>query len=217
MKTMNSYEIIKRNINFNKPGRIGLDTFTYSNKYYDIILEESECDINFKPKKADVIWRNYPNVLPPNTTSEDEFNCIWRNLDVGGIGSCVSHPYTIDDIDSVKIPDSMAPGRFENLKKKLPLAKFNGKYIMFGIAPLIFDRMIFLLGFAEALVALALEKKKMRILADKLADFCIGLLHNAKETFGDDIHGVYLEDDLGTQESLLVSVPIFEGILKPGY
>ena len=214
---MNSYEVIKRNIKFQKPDRIGLDTYTYSKEFYDIILEESESDINFMPKKAKVIWRNYPFVLPPNTTSEDEFNCIWQNSDVGGIGTCVGHPYTVDDIDSIKIPDPLATGRFENLKLKLPSAKFNNKYIMFGIAPPIFDRIIFLFGFNEALSALAMEKNKMRILADKLADFCIGLLYNAKNSFGNDIHGVFLEDDLGTQQSSLISVQMFENILKPGY
>ena len=113
---MNSYEVVKRNIKFKNPDRIGLDTATFSNEFYDVVHEDTQIDINFEPKKQKVIWRNYPNVLPCNTTSEDEWGVIWQSTAIGGIGTVIESPLSIDDIKTFKTPDPFAPGRFENLK-----------------------------------------------------------------------------------------------------
>ena len=49
---MDSCEVIKRNIKFQNPPRIGLDTLTYSEKYFDVVHIDTDPDINYKQVKV---------------------------------------------------------------------------------------------------------------------------------------------------------------------
>jgi uroporphyrinogen decarboxylase len=89
--------------------------------------------------------------------------------------------------------------------------------MMFDCAAPIFERMHFLLGFEKLMIALVTEPKKIALLADMLSDFVAGLIHNVKETCGDKVHGLYLQDDLGTQESQLMSTTVFNNIFRSRY
>jgi len=216
-ENLNSYEIIKKNINFKSPERIGLDTLTYSKQFYDVIHIDTQIDPDFKPRKAKVVWKNYPNVLPPNTVSEDEWGSIWKSNNIGGVGTVIESPLEIDDIASFKTPDPFKEGRFNPLIDAIPSAKFENKYLIFDYAAPLFERMHFLLGFESLMMSLITDSKKILYLADKLADFMVGLIENAYKSTGGNIHGIYLQDDLGTQQGLLMSLPIFKEIFKPGY
>jgi len=216
-KNPGSYEIIKKNISFKSPGRIGLDTKTFSNEFYDVIHVDTQADPAFKPKKASAVWRNYPNVLPPNTVSEDEWGSIWKSNDIGGVGTVVQSPLQIDDIDSFKTPDPFAEGRFGPLMEMLPIAEFDSKYLILDYAAPLFERMHFLLGFENLMMSLLAETKKIKLLAEKLTDFMCGLIENAYKSTGNKLDGIYLQDDLGTQQGLLMSLSVFKDIFKPGY
>jgi len=212
-----SYEVIKKNINFKRPEQIGLDTKTFSKEFYDVIHVDTQADPAFKPKKASVVWRNYPNVLPPNTVSEDEWGAIWKSNDIGGVGTVVESPFKIDDIATFETPNPFAEGRFGPLIEMVPVAGFENKYLILDYAAPLFERMHFLLGFENLMMLLVTEGKKIKLLADKLTNFMAGLIENAYKSTKGKVDGIYLQDDLGTQQGLLMSPSIFKEIFKPGY
>lgn len=214
---MTGYEIIKGNINFTKPERIGLR--------FDRIggAEKSDvCRIFVLPPKD----KRKPGVysvskkVRPVAGEYDEWGCLWESDDATGsdMGQVANVPIEDwDDFDSFEFPDPKAEGRFDGLEEALDEAKRKGLYVQLNSPQCIFERMHFLRGFEDTLMDCIAEPENIERLAEKLADYQIGIIEEAYRLGKGRIHCYDTTDDWGTQQNLMMSPDIFREIFKPQY
>lgn len=80
-----------------------------------------------------------------------------------------------------------------------------------------FDFARFIRGTEEFFVDLALEPKKAEILLDKVNNLAISFFEKAMVKVKDLVDGVYLGDDFGTQNGLVISPEMWRKYIKPRY
>lgn len=90
-----------------------------------------------------------------------------------------------------------------------------GKIISTTLYTGFFERLISLIGFEDALIALIDEEQQESVhaLFARLADFYIDLVRHMKEHFG--VEWVELHDDWGTQITTMFSVDTYDEMIKP--
>ncbi len=77
--------------------------------------------------------------------------------------------------------------------------------------------MHFLRGFEDTLVDCMLEPEKISLLAEKLADYQIGIIEEAYRLGKGRVHCYDTTDDWGTQTNLMIPPQIWRDIFKPQY
>lgn len=164
-------------------------------------------------------WK-YDKPMPRDLMSQgrerqDEFGCIWKSPVSTGIGEVVGHPLTSwDDLETFSLPDPRAPGRLERftLYRKL----FAGDSFVLGhLENGPWERSHFLRGFSNMLMDTAAEPDKAARLADRLCDeWFIPLIDGYADA---GAHGVFMTDDWGMQQGLLIRPETWRAIYKPRY
>ncbi|GKX29869.1 hypothetical protein SH1V18_23490 [Vallitalea longa] len=212
---MKSYEIMKRNIEFKCPERIGLrfnslgvsDVYRIYTQIPRSLREDRDIKINMNKKP-----RPFKNFM-------DEWGCGWdkdANTGSGDMGMVVDNP--LKDwsmLDDLPIPDPYAEGRFDGLEEALESA--GDKYIQLNSPQCLFERMHFLRGFENLLMDIYTEPDKVKKLADKVIDYQIGIVKEAYRLSEGRINCFDTTDDWGTQNSLLISPDLWREIFKPRY
>ncbi len=82
---------------------------------------------------------------------------------------------------------------------------------------LLFERMWALHGFENTLADLYLERERIEMLADRIVEFDLGIIHNIARLFPGQIHGLWFTDDWGTQQALMISPRLWQEFFKPRY
>lgn len=213
---MTGYEIIKANVNFTAPERIGIrfDRIAGAGDVYRIFVLPAK-DKRDPNKKYSVKKK-----VRPTNGSYDEWGCRWESSDESGsdMGQVTNVPIEdIEDYDDYVMPDPKAEGRFDGLDEALDEAEAKGLYVQLNSPQCIFERMHFLLGFEEALVDCMIEQETIAKMAKDLADFQIGIIEEAYRLGKGRIHCYDTTDDWGTQENLMISPEIWREIFKPQY
>ncbi|MFD3158080.1 uroporphyrinogen decarboxylase family protein [Haloimpatiens sp. FM7330] len=220
--TMSGYEMIKRNVKFEDPERIGLrftslgvgDVFRiYTQKPRAI---RQSCEEPCMTKKTRTI---------PGTV--DEWGCKWESneevKDGGTKNSDLGQPTTFPIVDwekdyaDYKVPDPYAEGRFDGLEEALSRPEAQGKWIQLNSPYCIFERLHFLRGFENTLMDLYIYKDQIEDLIDKLTDYQIGIVRQAAELGKGRIHCFDTTDDWGTQTGLMISPDMWRELFKPRY
>lgn len=212
---MTGYEIMKGNINFTGPERIGLrfDRIAGKGDVYRIFVLPP---VDKRPEGTHSVRKK---VRPQNKTF-DEWGCYWESDDE--TGSDMGQPTNIcleeiEDLETYEFPDPKAPGRFDGLEEALQEAGEKQLYVQLNSPHCIFERMHFLRGFQNALMDCAAEPEAVEEMAIKLADYQIGIIEEAYRLGKGRIHCYDTTDDWGTQNSLMVSPSTFREIFKPQY
>lgn len=204
---MTGYEIIKRNVKFESPSRIGL-RFTY--------LGEGD------------VYRIYPQkpVYLRNGSEKIDMSVKWKiddGIDEWGVEWHKGHSdgFPIKDLESdlkyYKIPDPAAEGRFEGLDEVLDREEAQGKWIQLNSPYCLFERLHEIRGFENTLMDLYTEKEIMSALLDQLIDYQIGMVHEAVKYGKGRIHCFDTTDDWGTQQNLLIGPEVWRELFKPRY
>lgn len=213
---MNSREIIKKNVRFEGPDRIGL-RFDRTAGVGDVkrifVLPPSDHRDSEKTYTCEKKVRARNNEY-------DEWGCLWASEDETGsdMGQVVNVP--IDDWDKFETfewPDPWAEGRFDGIEKALADADERNLYVQLNSPQCIFERMHFLRGFEDTLVDCMIEPEMIEQLAAKLADYQIGIIEHAYKASNGRIDCYDTTDDWGTQTSLMMDPEIFREIFKPHY
>lgn len=213
---MTGYEIMKGNVKFTGPDRIGLrfDRIAGIGDVYRIFV--------LPPKSMWPEGARYDvsKKVRPKAGEYDEWGCLWESDDATGsdMGQVTNIPIEEwEDMESYVFPDPKAKGRFEGLEEALDKAEEQGLYVQLNSPQCIFERMHFLRGFENTLMDCLIEPEEIEALAQKLADYQMGIIEEAYRQGKGRIHCYDTTDDWGTQNNLMMSPDIFREIFKPQY
>lgn len=213
---MTGYEIIKGNLKFTSPDRIGLrfDRIAGKSDVYRIFV--------LPPKASWPVGANYSvsKKVRPANDEYDEWGCLWESGDETGVdmGQVVNVPIEEwEDMESYVFPNPKAEGRFEGLEQALEEAEKKGLYVQLNSPQCIFERMHFLRGFENTLMDCLTDPEEIEAMAVRLANYQIGIIEEAYHLGKGRIHCYDTTDDWGSQNNLMISPAIFREIFKPQY
>ena len=197
---MNSYEVVRRAIEFDEPGRLPLS------------LDDPDLsDVHFVSWNEIVPW----DVHGPGSL-EDHWGCIWVRSKQDNMGQVKGHPLADwNALDHFCWPDPNDPAFYEGMDARLTSTK--GKYVRTGIFMLLFERMHSLRGFENTLTDLYFERERIEILADRIVEFDLCVIENISQRFPSQIHGLGFSVDWGTQQNLMIKPELWEEFFKPRY
>jgi hypothetical protein len=187
-------EIVARAIHLGSPPRIGL---RYA---FDFV-------------RSDIVDRCYAEEdRPGHSRGEDEWGCTWSRLG-GRIESSFGHVTRspLEVWGEYDPPDPDSPGRFEPLRE---LEGHTTKYRAGSFPFPVFNRLMFLRGTKNLMKDFYTNPVRIRRLAGEVLDFARGVIRGYGAS---GLDAVWFGDDLGSQESLMVSTGIWEEFLKPWY
>lgn len=197
---MTSKELVKKTIHFEMPdatpAQMPLLYFNENIEKSDIARVQYAVPSNFKPEDENL----------------SEWGFVWERID-GTMGQPKNPPLTGWELyGDYQIPDAKAAGRFIHLPQFIENNK--DKYIMaeLGIQGLNF--ITFLRGFQETFEDFYLERAYIEDLSKKVFAFEEEIV---RQFCSFDIDAIAFEDDLGTQQSLMLSPQLWREIYKPLY
>lgn len=196
---MNSYETVKRAIEFNSPERLPCD---FSSLGFS--------DIRY------IDWNMIGTGDHAKKETYDGWGCLWVRADATTMGQVKGHPLSDWNLlKNFKWPDPDDPGYYACMEKRF--AGSEGKYLLTGIFMLLFERMHALRGFENTLEDLYLEREKIELLADRIVDFDIRIIENISKRFSGQIHGFNFSDDWGTELDTFINPVLWDEFFKPRY
>ena len=122
----------------------------------------------------------------------------------------LAHAETISDVEKYDFPDPLAAGRYNHAKRMV--AKYAAQHAICGDAETtIFETSWYLVGMEKFLIDLSMRKPYVFALMDRVKEYSIGV---AKELIklGADI--IWLGDDMGTQDGMMISPQMWREIFK---
>ncbi len=124
---------------------------------------------------------------------------------------------TVDAIDAYAWPDMDDPSRVAGVREAAARLAAENRYAILGCPWLLFplERAFAMQGMETFLTNLALEPDFAEALLRRIAALCTRLMGHFLRELGDDVDIIKIGDDLGTEESLLMSPAMYRSILKP--
>ncbi|MEE4194379.1 MAG: uroporphyrinogen decarboxylase family protein [Anaerolineae bacterium] len=194
-----SYEVVRRAIEFNTPDRLPVN-----------IPALGMSDFHH------VGWNQIGTGDNSKHHTIDEWGCTWERTEVKNMGQVKGHPLSDWDIlSSFQWPDPDNPDFYTGMEERF--AGSEDKFIMTGIFMLLFERMHALHGFTNTLQDLYLERPKMEMLADRIVEYDLAIMHNIASRFPGRIHGFNFSDDWGTQQRTFVNPKFWQEFFAPRY
>lgn len=193
---MTSKELVRRAIDRTGPERVPL-------LYYNKLLERSDVlRVGYNPAAS--FHSDDPN--------RSEWGFRWERLD-DTMGQPQEPPIREwEDFDTWQPPDPNAPGRYDHVAPFV--AAHPDKYIIgeFVISGLNF--VTFLRGFEQTMEDFYLEPENLERLIDVVYGFETEVIRNFCER---GVDAIGFGDDLGTQNSLMLSPALWREVFKPRY
>jgi uroporphyrinogen decarboxylase len=131
-----------------------------------------------------------------------------------------SHPMaqaaTLKDIEEYAWPNMDDPTRVAHVRAQARKLREENHYAIIGTPWLLFpfERAIAMQGMDVFLVNLAEKPEFARALLLKIADLCKRLMGHFLDELGDNVDIIKIGDDLGTQNSLMISPAMYRQFLK---
>jgi uroporphyrinogen decarboxylase len=157
-----------------------------------------------------------------NIVFTDEWGVDWKKPVTGGhYFDMVSHPMAgelgISDIRSFAWPDPLDGTRIEGFEGRMSDVKKQEDYafVMHGVSAGIFEMSLRLRGFEQFFMDLALEPDLACGILDRVVEIKAAYWQKALDKVGKDVLVAIEADDLGTQNSLLVSPEMYRKYIKP--
>lgn len=157
---------------------------------------------------------------PPHTPFIDDWGSGQTEVEPGawfpGIHP-MSEARTIAEIDQYPWPDMDDPTRVAHIKEEARKLAEQKQYAIIGTPWLLFpmERAFAMQGMDTFLLNLALEPDFAEALLKKIASLCKTLMGHFLDEVGENLDIIKIGDDIGTQESLLISPKMYRRILKP--
>ncbi|MHB1354883.1 MAG: uroporphyrinogen decarboxylase family protein [Anaerolineae bacterium] len=146
----------------------------------------------------------------------DEWGCGWSRSDVKNMGLVNEHPLdSWDKLDTFRWPDPNNPTFYQGMERHFEHSE--GRYLLTGIFMLLFERMHTLRGYENTLADLYLEWEKIELLADRIVEYDLAIIHNISSRFPGMIHGFSFSDDWGTEQMLMIQPRLWQEFFKPRY
>ncbi len=124
---------------------------------------------------------------------------------------------SIDALDAYPWPDMDDPSRVAHVRAAAADLARDGRYAIMATPWLLFplERAFAMQGMDAFLMNLAVEPEFAEALLRRNADLCRRLMGHFLDELGDNVDIVKIGDDLGTEQSLLMSPATYRRILKP--
>ncbi len=125
---------------------------------------------------------------------------------------------TTDDLDSYKDwPDMGDPTRIAHVRDRARQLAEENQYAILATPWLLFpfERAYAMQGMETFLLNMARDPDFARALMERIAVYCKQLMGRFLEELGDNVDIIKIGDDLGTQESLMISPKMYRELLKP--
>lgn len=240
---MNSRERVRCAINFEQPDRVPLN-ISFTVDIYNRVREYLGYPPETNPK-VDLAWTTVsPDLklleelgvdcvdvsvaslrswIDEEGYLVDEFGLKRRrveNLSGGFYYEIVTSPLqnaTVEDLENYPWPDPSDPTRYEGLEEKARYLYENTNFALIGkFTQGIFEYPAYLRGHQQWFLDFALNREFVEALMDKFLEIRMEYYRRGLELIGKYIDIVRLSgEDLGTQESLLISPRAFREIVKP--
>jgi len=155
------------------------------------------------------------------TCVRDEWGIGWKMPVNGGLYYDLSESplaqadeLNLDLLESFPFPDPNHEGRFETLHKQIE-GKGNFGLTMHGITSGVLEMAMRLRGFENFLADMLITPDMARALLERITDIKIEFWERALQMTKGSIDVIIEPDDLGTQDSLLVSPEVYRKLVKP--
>ncbi|NPV55175.1 MAG: hypothetical protein HPY76_00680 [Anaerolineae bacterium] len=124
---------------------------------------------------------------------------------------------TIEEIEAYPWPDMDDPSRVAHVREQARQLAQANQYGIIGTPWLLFpfERAHAMQGLDTFLYNMASDPVFSRALLEKIASLCKVLMGHFLDEIGENIDIIKIGDDLGTQESLMISPRMYRQILKP--
>jgi uroporphyrinogen decarboxylase len=169
----------------------------------DVVVTGAEEHAGFEPQRFDDgTWLN-----------EYGMRMKQGQIYVEIVDAPLKHAETAADIAAYRWPDPDAPGRYDDAEDLV--ARYGGDYLVIGdIEVTVFSLAQLLVGMEKLLMDMACGEEYVVPLFEACAEFQteIGLRLIAR-----GVDAIWVGDDFGGQDGLLLSVPMFEELLMPSY
>jgi uroporphyrinogen decarboxylase len=192
---MNSIERVHRALYFQYPDRIPL-VFRGVTARSDIINVGFTSPAGWQPALPDM----------------DEWGRRWANVIGTGLGQIVAEPLAKPSLEGYTFPDPHIVSRYTSLVETVH--RFPDRYIAASLGLSGFTCMMALRGFENLMCDFYLELGFVQLLADAVFGFEAAVI---EEYARRGVHGVWLFDDLGTEDGPMMSPALFRRVLAPHY
>jgi len=150
--------------------------------------------------------------VPQGTEFVDDFGITWKRD--GEYNMVIKNPLRGLDADAVRsysLPDPHSPSRFTYLES---LISEYGDEIFIGadVSGVLFEPASHLRNMEDLMLDMAMESEEVDILLDKLTEFSITL---SLECVRRGVDWIWMGDDLGSQQGMLMSVDMWRRYFKP--
>jgi len=175
-------------------------------KYFDVDTRS----IYFGESKP---WKSQPD-----GTFIDEWGIGYKLSPDGYYYDFASHPLkdaTLEDLDKYQLPNPYSERRLLGLEKRIEDLGSEYCLMLEGSRECIFGLASWLRGHEQFYMDLLINQKFAEALMDILLDYQKKLLGFILKRIGKDIDIVKVADDLGAQNSLIISPEIYRKLIKP--
>ena len=129
----------------------------------------------------------------------------------------MAEAHTLADIEGYPWPDMDDPSRVVHVREQATQLGEENKYAIIATPWLLFpfERANALMGMENFLPQLVMNRNFAQALLRKITDLCKLLMGHFLSELGDNVDIIKIGDDLGTQESLMISPKMYREMLKP--
>ena len=122
----------------------------------------------------------------------------------------LAHAETVAEVEQFAMPDPLAEGRFDHARAMV--AKYGDRYAICGdTETTILEVSWYLVGMEKFFADLAMQKDYVFTLMDRVMEYSIGV---AKELIRIGADMIWLGDDVGTQQGMMISPRMWRNVFK---
>jgi uroporphyrinogen decarboxylase len=125
---------------------------------------------------------------------------------------------TLEELEAYQgWPDMSDPTRIAHVRESASRLAEQNQYAILATPWLLFplERAYAMQGMEAFLLNMAMDADFVRAFLEKIATYCKELMGHFLEELGDNVDMIKIGDDLGTQNSLVISPKMYREILKP--
>lgn len=199
---MERHEIVRRAIELQSPARLPF----WQHAMADVPDDVCDCWEMDRAKRG---WFF-------DNAAEDDWGCGWAVTDTKNMGQVVHHPLSDwSKLDSYRPPDPRDPFYYERIDESI--AEAGDRYVVVTCHFNLIERLHMLRGFAETLTDFHYEPAKIERVLDMILEFKLAQFDELKRRVGDRVHGLFLTDDWGTQQSTFISPQMLDDFFMDRY
>jgi len=215
---MNGRERVKAALNFSAPDRAPRDIWVlpyvplYRKDEYDVLVQKYPSDIGASQLNPGANNESLASMSEAGHYT-DEWGSVWSVGEAGVIGE-VKQPVLSDwsGLKQFQPPWSMLRGRdLSHLNKS---CENSTQFMLSPVSARPFERLQFLRGAENLYLDLAEDSREFHKLLEMVHEFYV---EDVKSWCASNVDGVFMMDDWGANQSLLINPEVWREVFKPLY